>query len=300
MRGLPRSAVRVGVEKVVVMGVASRGGAGAGGDGVDMRVGMHVGVCMSVDVRRLEATTIQENGSGGEGGNGARVVGGQHHGLPQRLQVGEEAFGRHRIERVGWLVEEQHVRFHGEYGGERNQALFAARELVRDALGEAVEAESVEGAFGDSTCLRSATAKVEGTERYVFEDGRAEQLIVGVLEEQASALADFAEPFLIDAVDAKGFDAAGGRPHEADHDPQQSRLAGAVSADQRHPLPRVKLKVGTVQNGVTSRVGKGDTTETEERIVHRSASAARRMAGTAARAAAASESVRRQRIASRL
>ena len=66
----------------------------------------------------------------------------------------------------------------------------------------------------------------------ISRDGRAEQLVVGVLEDEADVLS---EPARADglAVDADG---SGRRRHDAAERQEQGRLAGAVGSHHPHPL----------------------------------------------------------------
>ncbi len=99
---------------------------------------------------------------------------------------------------------------------------------------------------------RSVEAHVERPERDVLGDGRHEQLVVGVLEDQSDARAQLVH-VVAAHLESRHFEAPLplDQPVEVEH---QRRLARAVRAEQRDALAVPDVEVDTAQRLVAARV----------------------------------------------
>ena len=130
------------------------------------------------------------------------------------------------------LVEDQHVGAHRHRAGDRGALLLAVAQHVRRALAQMADLERLERVLHAAARDVFGQPDVERPERDVLIDGAGEELIVGVLEDEADGGAQRGEA---GAVVGHGLSAekhgAGGRPIGAVEVQEQRRLAGAVGAD---------------------------------------------------------------------
>jgi hypothetical protein len=104
-------------------------------------------------------------------------------------QVAQGA-ARPRVERAGRLVEREHARVAREHAREARAALLARAQAVGRAVRGVGEADAGERG-GDAGGQRVAPfAALARAVRDVLADGGAEELVVGVLEEEADVGAD--------------------------------------------------------------------------------------------------------------
>ena len=163
-----------------------------------------------------------------------------------RLQLGDELGHQSRIGRVEpgrGLVEEDHLRLHGEGPRDAHALAHPARQLGGHEVvgaGQAHEREQPVDAVGD---LALVEARVLAQRvRDVLEDGqRVEER--GALKDEAGAPPERQHRFLPQAVDprAEQEDLAGIRPDEAIGDAQEHGLARAAAA---HDGERRALRQG--------------------------------------------------------
>ena len=153
-----------------------------------------------------------------QGGQEPPVVADQHHCGAGALQLRFKPLDRRKVEVVGGLVEQQHIRFGGERLRQGGAPALAARQSLRILrAGEAQSLQQVAGAVGGFALGQSGLDEIEG---------RVEAGEVGFLREVADRGARLDEP-----AAPVGLDQTRGDLH-------QRRFAGAIPADQAGPLAR--------------------------------------------------------------
>jgi hypothetical protein len=181
---------------------------------------------------------VEEDGARAELGDEFEIVGGDDFGDGEGLEEVFEFAAATGVEVAGGLVEDEDGGLAGEDAGETDAAFFAAGEVMGEAVIEACQAnlgEAFRDACGD---FGRVEAELLGSEGDVFEDGGAEELIVGVLEEEADLAADGIEVVADGglAEDADGAVLGGFFREQAVEMEQQGGLAGAVGADEADAL----------------------------------------------------------------
>jgi len=136
------------------------------------------------------AAVIEEHGSRGKSFGEGEVVSHEQLGLRQRSQQTDEIPLRGRIERCCRLVEHEDLRIHGENASERNAALFAGAEMIRGFVHHRAHGDLFERFPGPGERLFVRESEVQGPEGDVFKDGRHEELLVGLLENESDFGAD--------------------------------------------------------------------------------------------------------------
>ena len=148
-----------------------------------------------------------------------------------------------QVQQGGRLVQDQHLRVHGEDRGEGQELALPAGEFVDALVGQRQQPEAVQG------CLRLAAAFAAVPDRaaegqfHVLPPGRHDQLGQRVGEDEADAPAHL--PYRADRVPLVHRDGPAARHHESVEEPQQRGLAGAVGADDADPLlgePQAQLR----------------------------------------------------------
>ena len=122
-------------------------------------------------------------------GRQRKVVCGDQHRAIDALEDVEQLAPGTRVEVGGRLVEHEQARAHGEHGGDRHAPALAHRQLERRPLGGALHADGGECLRHAPLDLRARQALVERAERHVLRDGRHEELVVRVLEDESHARA---------------------------------------------------------------------------------------------------------------
>ena len=113
-------------------------------------------------------------------------------------------------------------------------------------------------AFGPANFeLGAPDPEVGGTEGDVVADRRHEQLVIGILEDDADALADFAQVRLGDREPADP-DLAGAATEDAVEVEDERGLAGAVRAEESDPFALVDGEVDSEERTVAIGVREGD------------------------------------------
>ena len=141
-----------------------------------------------------------------------------------------------RVECAGRLVQEQDARLHGDDGGDRDALLLAAGQGVGRPVQQLVDAQ-VGGDVGDEALdLVPGEAELQGAEGELVAHVGAEELHVGVLEDEADAGAEVAAERrvlerLLGERSAEGLDVAGAREDQSVEHLEQRRLARPVRAD---------------------------------------------------------------------
>ena len=97
-----------------------------------------------------------------------------------------------RVEGVGRLVEQQDVWLHGDDRGDGDALLLAARERVRRPVEELLDAQVLGHVAHAAADLVLRQAELQRPEGELVEDAGAEQLHVGVLEDEADPGAEVA------------------------------------------------------------------------------------------------------------
>jgi hypothetical protein len=154
-----------------------------------------------------------------------------------------------RVERRGRLVEEHHLRVHGQRPGDRHPLLLAAGELRGVLVRLVGDAHPVQQLHRPPRGLRlAALADLDLGERHVLQDG-----LVG---EQVERLEDHAD---LGPQPRQGLALLGQRP-AVDHDragvdglqpvdrPAQRRLAGPGRPDDHHHLPAADGEVDVLED----------------------------------------------------
>ena len=151
----------------------------------------------------------------------------------RRAQPGAQVLADLGVERAEGLVEEQHLRLHGERPGQGHALALAAGELGGEAAGEAVELDQLQqlvDPVGDLGLLPLADLEPEGD---VVEHGHVLERGV-VLEDEADAALLRRLAGRVLAVDR---DHAAVELLEPGDRPQQRRLAAAARAQQGGQRP---------------------------------------------------------------
>ena len=147
-----------------------------------------------------------------------------------------------------------------------DQFFFTAGEFVRDAVLEAVQSQQVQGFADHVPDPVMAQPQVQRTKGHILGHGRAEKLIVGVLEDKTDPVSHFPEIGLHPPRTAHDFHPAGQRGQKTHDDMNQGGLARSIGPDQSGSLPRHKAEIEVVQDRIFPVVGKEDALEPDQRI----------------------------------
>jgi hypothetical protein len=185
-----------------------------------------------------EAASVQKKSARAKLGDELEVVGGDDPGGGDLGEKSHELAFAAGVEAAGGFVEEKDGGVAGEKAGQTHAAFFTAAEMMWKAaveIGQADLGECGADARGD---VGPGEGELLGAEGNVFEDGGAEELVVGVLKEQAHLAADGVEIGLDDglAEDVDGTVVAESLREEAVEVKKKSGFAGAVGADEGDTL----------------------------------------------------------------
>ena len=228
----------------------------------------------------------------GDDRHDVQLVGGRHERAPLGGQAADEV-DEHplgaRVERGRRLVEQQDRWFQRQYARDRGPLLLAARQLERCALGQALDPHRRQRLRAAAGHLLGRQAELERPEGDVVEHGRAEELDIGVLEDQAD-LAVEAKGILASGnrgdVPAERAHRAGGRADDAVEQLQQGRFAAAVGAEQHDLLALADVQVDAVERDVAAAVHVAHAAQGEDDRLFRLAHDTKRPATTAVAATA--------------
>ena len=179
----------------------------------------------------------------------------EHRAVEPQQDLGELA-ARDGVEVCRGLVEHEDLGVAREDGGQGGAAALPAREVHRRPVGELRHADGLERLLDPQRQLRLGDPEVGRPERDVVGDGRHEQLVVGVLEDDADAPADLLDVLAGDLHPADPHGARA-RPVHAIEVQHERRLARPVRPEQRDPLAALDAQVhaeeGLVAVGVRER-----------------------------------------------
>ena len=134
------------------------------------------------------------------------------------------------------------------------------------AIGVVVHAHGTQGVVYALAHRVHVESEVERAERHVFLHTGREELLVGVLEDEADGAAQRAQPGTAVVERLPGVaDRAGLLAQEAVGVLKERRLAGAVGADQRVAAALGDRQRAAVEADVAVRVAEGDVLEREQR-----------------------------------
>ena len=157
-----------------------------------------------------------------------------------------------RVERVGRLVEQQDLRVHREHARDGDALLLAAGQRVGRAVEQRRDAQLLGDGRDALAHVVLGEAELQRAERELVEGGVAEQLDVGVLEDEAHAAAELAakrrvlERVLGERVPERRDRASRGE-HEAVEHLEQRGLARAVRAGDGDVLAGLDRQVDAGQ-----------------------------------------------------
>ena len=178
------------------------------------RWGSGVGVKVAEDVGGLQAVTEHEGFVGEELGGGAlgdelagteqesaraklddelQVVRGDNLGHRDLAEEVDQFAAAAEVETAGGLVKDENGGIAGEDSGKAGAALSAGAQVVGGSVVQAGQADLGKGAGDAVADFAVIEAELLGAEGDILEDGGAEELVVGVLKEQANLAADGGE-----------------------------------------------------------------------------------------------------------
>ena len=174
-----------------------------------------------------------------------------------------------RIQPGGGFVQQEQPGLHGQDRGQGDQLLFAPGEIIGHPVLEAFKSQPLHGLPGNLQCRGRRLPLIKGTEGDVLQDGGTEELIVGILEEQAHLLPDRHEILLFADCLSEDDDFARLGAEQAHDQVQQGGLAAAVGTDEAEVFARQELKIKVLENRTgSSGVGKGDVLQFDQRFTH--------------------------------
>jgi hypothetical protein len=176
---------------------------------------------------------VEDDGSLAEIGHHVEVVGGDELGGGEVSEEGDQLAAAARVEAGGGFIEDENLGGAGEDAGEADAAFFAGGKPMGRALFEADQADFVEGIGDKLREVSGGQAELLWAEGNVFEDGGAEELVVGVLKEEPDGSADV---FEVVGDDGRTVDPDGGGGEGLGEDAvevlEDGGLARAVGADE--------------------------------------------------------------------
>jgi len=161
------------------------------------------------------------------------------------------------------------LRLHGQDGGQGNQLLFAPGKLIGDPFLKALKSEPGDGVASNPDGFRRSLSLVQRTEGHILDNGRTEELVVGILKQQAHLLPDLDEVLLFGNFlpEDHNFSRLGA---QQTHDQvQESGLAAAVGTNEADVLARQELIVEILKNREgCSRIAEGNVFEFDQGFTH--------------------------------
>ena len=170
------------------------------------------------------------------------------------------------VEQGAGLVEDEQARLHGERAGDGDALLLAAGEACGVGLGEGAHGDAVELAADAALDLGGLDAEVLGAEGDVVLHDRGDDLVVGVLEHEAEALARAAVRGEVDVAAGEDLLAqerhvAGVRGEEPRQHEGERGLARAVGAQDADVLAGTDVERDVVEGERAALVAEGDVGE---------------------------------------
>lgn len=115
--------------------------------------------------------------------------GGDYHRQAASLEYGDDACRHIGVKGGGGFVEQEQARLHGEDAGQRGEAFFAAGEALHHSFCQGLYPQACHGFTRQVLGIARRMSLVERAEGHIFEHRRAEQLVVGILEQQSDRAA---------------------------------------------------------------------------------------------------------------
>ena len=197
-----------------------------------------VGVAEYVDRRPLRAGAPLVEDEDPRAGleDELEVVGRDDPGLASVAEAADEVLPPPVVEVVRRLIEEQDIGRIGEYRRESGAPALAAREVMRHALLASREPHLLERRRDPRPDLVPRKAEVEGTEGDIIVEGRAEELVLGLLEDEAQATPHGRIALAVEAA-AEDEELAPGRLDETGDEVKERGLSGPVRAHEGEGVP---------------------------------------------------------------
>ena len=140
------------------------------------------------------------------------------------------------VQHGGGLVQDDAVGAHGHHPGDGHPLLLPARQVVRGALAQLVDAGHLHGVVDAAAHLAGGHAQVlQGKGHVLFHHG-GHDLVVGVLKDHAHLLADVVELGVVGGVHPLHRDGAGLGQQDGVEVLGQGGLAAPVGPQHRHKL----------------------------------------------------------------
>jgi len=198
-----------------------------------------------------------------------RFVGDDDKRNVQILDEVDEAMFCLLIQPGGGLVQEQDPGLHGQHRCQRDQALLAPREFIGHPVGKTGQTQALQSRQGNLPGLGRGFPQVQRAEGHIFQNRRAEELVVGVLKEQPDLPAHRDEIFFGPDLPAEDDDAPGLGPQQAHDQVQEGGLAAAVGADEAQMVLRSQLKAEVLKDRPAgARISEGDAVDDDQGFGH--------------------------------
>ncbi len=185
-------------------------------------------ICDEVAIREHQAAITDIQGD-------IQIVGTENDGF---IRVGQPLDQFAAIQWVhigGRLIKHQNIGLIGEYGGQGQAFAFTEREVERRALVVARQADGIQCLGHPVFDFISGQAEVERAKGHIIENGRAKELIIGVLKDNSHLATNGIEVLFFD-LHAGNFNRAfGGHCHTIEQT-HKGRLTRTIGANQCHLL----------------------------------------------------------------
>ena len=120
------------------------------------------------------------------------VVGGKDDLLAEPGKRAPQQFAVAQVQQCGGLVQDQHLRVHGQDCGQGQELAFAAGELIDALVRQGQQAEPVQDRLGVGAALRGVADGAPQGQFHVFAAGGHDQLGKRIREDEAHAAPDLA------------------------------------------------------------------------------------------------------------
>ena len=217
---------------------------------------------------RHHAAPVKDDGARAHFDHKLEIVRGNQLGGADPPQQGLELAPTPRIEVAGGLIEHQDRRGAGQHAGETGAALLTLTKMM--GVPRAITSESYfrERAMHALSHLRRRQSQLLGPEGDILCDGRAEKLVVRVLEHQADLSANMRQPGARDRLAVDQHPALPVRRALGENTvemKQQSGFARAIRSEQRHTFARREPEADAAQGLIAVRVTESQPVHFESR-----------------------------------
>ena len=173
------------------------------------------------------------------------------------------------IEAIGGLVEEQGLGLHGQYPGQGHELLLAAGELVSQPIAKSGQPQQRQGVLGQAPGRLLVESPIQGPEGHVVEHRGIDDLVIGVLQQQADTLAYRPKILLRAHRPALEAHLAGIRAQQPHHDVQQRGLSRAVRPEKADAFPGPENEIQSAQHrSGRTWIGKGNIGQRQQNLRH--------------------------------